>query len=324
MVAATAQRTTASWQALGTGVTLRLHAAGAMAQARAIVEEELEAIDRACSRFRSDSDLARVNDAAGRPVRVDPLLIAAVEVALRAARLTDGIVTPTVGEALTLSGYDRDFALLEPPARKAPGAPAPTAPRVIARVRDGWRGIELHRASSLMRVPAAVKLDLGATAKAWASDRAARAVHEAIGGGVLVSLGGDIATAGEHPDGGWQIHVTDDHRDGTLAEGQRITINTGGLATSSSAVRRWRHAGAAMHHIIDPASAAPARSVWRTVSVAAGDCTDANIASTAAIVLGERAPRWLAERGLPARLLTHAGEVRYVGAWPSPVEAGSR
>ncbi len=71
-----------------------------------------------------------------------------------------------------------------------------------------------------------------------------------------------------------------------------------------------------MHHIIDPASGAPAEEMWRTVSVAAGDCVDANIAATAAIVRGARAPEWLAKLGLPARLVGCDGHVKTVGAWP--------
>ncbi len=159
-----------------------------------------------------------------------------------------------------------------------------------------------------MRIPAGVKLDLGATAKAWAADRASRAVYEATGCGVLVGLGGDMATAGPAPAQGWRIHVTDDHRAGPWAPGQTITIEGGGLATSSTTVRRWSHEGQAMHHIIDPSTGAPARSVWRTVSVAALDCADANIAATAAILRGPEAPAWLDGMGLPARLVGCEGE----------------
>jgi thiamine biosynthesis lipoprotein len=174
-----------------------------------------------------------------------------------------------------------------------------------------------------------VKLDLGATAKAWAADRAALAIYETVGCGVLVSLGGDISTAGpapsEEPVGqkaraDWRIHVTDDHRGGPDTPGQTISIAGGGLATSSTTVRRWRHREQIMHHIIDPASGTPAEVVWRTVSVAASDCADANIAATAAIVRGVRAPEWLAELGLPARLVGRDGEVLTVGSWPAEDE----
>jgi thiamine biosynthesis lipoprotein len=265
-------------------------------------------------------------------------LIEAIEVALRAAELTDGDVDPTVGAALVLAGYDRDWRLLQPPARdqatraEAPHLPedSPSArgqetrgqetvahiPRVLATVRGGWEAVELDRDRATLKVPAGVKLDLGATAKAWAADRASRAVHDATGCGVLVSLGGDISTAGPSPEAGWRIHVTDDHRSGPSAPGQTISIASGGLATSSTTVRRWRHKGRTMHHIVDPATGSPVAEVWRTVSVAAGDCADANIAATAAIVRGPRAPDWLAGLRLPARLVARGGDVLTVGSWP--------
>jgi FAD:protein FMN transferase len=310
---------TARWEALGSGVVLRVGDPAALARAQAVVVGELDAIDCACSRFRADSELSRVNAlAGGRAMRVAPLLVEALEVALRAAELTDGAVDPTVGAALVLAGYDRDWRLLEPVAAEAAVIPAPRpAPRIRAEVRSGWRTIELDAVRSTVRVPRGIALDLGASAKAWAADRAARAAHEACGCGVLVGIGGDVATAGTAPACGWRIHVTDDHRAGPEAPGQTISIATGGLATSSTATRRWRRGAATMHHIIDPATGAPAIGVWRTVSVAAADCTDANIASTAALVLGdESAVAWLTERCLPACLVDRRGVVRRVGDWP--------
>jgi thiamine biosynthesis lipoprotein len=308
---------TAAWEALGTSVVLRVTAAGALARARAAAEAELAAVDRACSRFREDSELSRVNAGAGRAVSVEPLLIEAIEVALRAAALTDGDVDPTLGRALELAGYDRDWQLLAPER----GEPGPVA-SVSVTARAGWRGVELDRAGSRVRVPAGVKLDLGATAKAWAADRAAAAAARAGGCGALVSLGGDIATAGPAPGEGWEIHVTDDHRSAPTAPGQRISIRSGGLATSSTAVRRWSHEGRTMHHIIDPSTGAPARPHWKTVSVAAAGCTDANIAATAALVRGASAPAWLAGLGLPARLADWQEQITIVGGWPEqgPVE----
>jgi thiamine biosynthesis lipoprotein ApbE len=328
---------TARWEALGTSVVLRLTDPAALGDACALVERELDAIDRACSRFRPDSELSRVNaHAGGRPVRVGPLLIEALEVALRAAELTDGDVDPTVGAALALAGYDRDWRLLDPPAEEphdsagdrqdlavsghrgthSSGAVPPLTVR--AELRSGHRTFELDRELGSVRVPRGMALDLGATAKAWAADRATDAVYEACGCGALVSLGGDVATAGRAPAGGWRIHVTDDHRSDPDAPGQTIAIAGGGLATSSTAARRWRRDdGQTMHHIIDPATGVPASGPWRTVSVAAADCADANIASTAALVRGDGAPRWLERARLPARLVANDGEVLRTGGWPS-------
>jgi len=301
-----------AWEALGTGVVLRVIDPGALDAACVAVQHELDAIDRACSRFRADSELSRVNICAGRWTRVSPLLLEALEVALRAAELTDGDVDPTVGLALELAGYDRDWRLLDPPCEQPEAAPA-----ITLRARPGWRTVVLDRTSRALRIPAGVRLDLGASAKAWAADRAAAAAHRAGGCGALVSLGGDIATSGPAPDGGWRIRVTDDHRSDCTASGQTISIRAGGLATSSTAVRRWSHAGHTMHHIVDPHTGAPVRDTWRTVSVAAANCTDANIAATAAIVRAQAGAVWLARQGLPARLVDWEGNVTVVGDWPA-------
>jgi thiamine biosynthesis lipoprotein len=284
----------ASWEALGTSVVLRLGEPVPIATARSAVERELDAIDAACSRFRADSELTRLNGRSGNEVVVSSLLLEALALALRAAELTGGDVDPTVGVALELAGYDRDWRLLPPPpAGGAALEEPPPAPRLVAR--SAWRRIRLDPLASSVRVPVGVRLDLGATAKAWAADRAARAAAEAGGCGALVALGGDVATSGPAPAGGWHVRVTDDHRSGPDADGQTVTIRGGGLATSSTAVR----------------------SVWRTVSAAAASCADANIATTAALVRAGAAAEWLARTGLPARLVDGSGRVRVVGAWPA-------
>jgi FAD:protein FMN transferase len=307
----------ASWEALGTSIVLRVTDASALPGVEEAVRRELDAIDRACSRFRPDSELSLANERAGRSAPASPLFIEALEVALRAAELTDGDVDPTVGRALELAGYDRDWRLLAP-APKTPG-PTRTAPpaTIVARVRAGWRAIAIDRPGGWLRVPWGVRLDLGATAKAWAADRSARAGFQAGGCGVLVCVGGDVGTCGPAPVDGWQVRVTDDHRAGPEAPGQTVAIRTGGLATSSTAVRRWVHGGRTMNHIIDPATGSPVRSSWRTVSVAARDCTDANTATTAALVRASEAPGWLASLGLPARLVDWDGNVTTVAGWPA-------
>jgi thiamine biosynthesis lipoprotein len=268
--------------------------------ARATVGQVVEGFDRACSRFREDSELSALNALGGVAAPVSPLLLEAVQAGLRAAELTDGDVDPTIGGALIALGYDRDFDQIDP--RRTPR---------IAAV-PGWRAVELDRHNRTIRMPKGVTLDLGATAKALAADHAATAAQAAAGCGVLVGLGGDFAAAGPAPDGGWRIRVTDDHRSGPEAPGQWITISGGGLATSSTTVRRWSDA----HHLIDPATGGPAREVWRTASVAAASCLDANIASTAAIVRGERAVEWLSSLGLPSRLVAADGRARHLAGWP--------
>jgi len=275
--------------------------------ALAAVQAEVAAVDAACSRFREDSDLQRVNAAGGTAVVVSPVLVEAVRVALRAAELTDGVVDPTVGTAMGVLGYDRDFASV-----------AATGPALSITVGPlpGWRTVAVNAAAGTVRVPAGVSLDLGATAKAWCADRAAAAAAAASGTGVLVSLGGDVAVAGPPPPDGWQVRVTDHHIDGDDAPGQTVTVRVGGLATSGVTARRWRRGGRDYHHLIDPTTGSSAESPWRTVSVAAGTCVDANTASTAAVILGARAPAWLEAHGLAARLVGRDGAVVRTPRWP--------
>jgi thiamine biosynthesis lipoprotein len=300
-----------SFPALGTTAVVVVDDPASLARALELVQRVIERIDLACSRFRDDSELVGLNAAAGSPVQVSRLLLDAVSAAIRAAVVTDGDVSPTVGQALIALGYDRDFSELEP----ALGG-VQVQPRSIVSV-PGWRTIEIDPERSVIRLPRGVALDLGATAKALASDLAAAQAQSATGGGVLVSLGGDIALAGPAPASGWRIRVTDDHRAGPDAPGQWITLRSGGLATSSTTVRRWHTAAGGAHHLLDPATGAPADVVWRTASVTAASCLDANIASTATIVRGERAVPWLESLGLPSRLVAADGTVRHVAGWPS-------
>ena len=306
----------ATWQALGTTVYLLVTGLAALAPARRLLTEDLAALDEACSRFRADSEIValdhapRGDDGRTGPVRISPLLAGALAVALRAARLTDGDVDPTVGGALSAAGYDRDFALV-----RRDGPPV----KLTIHSVPGWRQIDLDEAAGLVSLPAGVCLDLGATAKAWAADRAAARIAAEVGCGVLVNLGGDIAVAGPPPHGGWRIRVQDvtgRPEDPPAGPSAVIAIHSGGLATSSTAARRWRRGGDVLHHILDPRSGLPAVPVWRTVSVAAATCADANAASTAAIIRGEAALAWLTGLQLPARLVAESGAVVTLGGWP--------
>jgi FAD:protein FMN transferase len=299
-----------SFGVFGTTAVLLVTDAAALGEARAIADRELAAVDLAASRFRPDSELTALNRAHGAARPVSPLFADLIAAALRAARLTDGLVDPTCAAALAGLGYDRDFEQV----RAGTVAAAPGAGPVPV---PGWPNVELDPGAGQVRLRDGARLDLGATAKAWAADRCAELIAGRVGGGVLVSLGGDIAVAGPAPDGGWRVRVTDDHAAGPDAPGQTVAITEGGLATSSITVRAWRSGGQPVHHIIDPATGAPARTCWRTVSVAAGTCVDANTASTAAIIRGEDAPGWLEGAGLPARLVRPDGTAVTTAGWPA-------
>ncbi|HYR13637.1 MAG TPA: FAD:protein FMN transferase [Mycobacterium sp.] len=302
-----------SWKALGTSVHVLATDADGLGRATTAVSEVLEDVDTAYSRFREDSELSRLNANPGRVVRVSPLLATAIDAAQRAARLTDGAVDPTIGQAIRIAGYDDDFS------RVAAREGSETDVMLRAWHVPGWKAIGFDRRSRMVLLPDGVELDLGSTGKALAADLAARAALKAAGtGGVLVSLGGDIAMAGTPPVGGWRIHVAEDSRERPDADGEVIRLPAGGVATSSTTVRRWTRGTEVFHHIIDPRTSLPATGPFRTVTVAAATCLDANIASTSAIVQGETAIDWLLRRNLPARLVENDGTIHYIGRWPDP------
>ncbi|HVM64696.1 MAG TPA: FAD:protein FMN transferase [Acidimicrobiales bacterium] len=296
----------ARFPALGTTAELVVADAAMMAPGRAVLEAELARVDAACSRFRDDSDLALVNAAAGEWVAVSTTFLDALDAARRAARLTGGLIDPTVGAAVRRIGYDRDFASVPP-----------TGAALTVRFSPvpGWQTVEVDRAAGCVRIPRGAALDLGATAKAWCADQAAARAAALAGCGVLVSLGGDIAVAGPAPEGGWPVVIGDDHRSPLDDGGPVVAVFSGGLATSGTSARQWSRGGQVLHHIVDPSTGAPAAPVWRAVTVAAGSCLDANAAATAAVVLGGGAVRWLEGTGLPARLVAVDGEVVTVGGW---------
>ncbi|MDG4770274.1 FAD:protein FMN transferase [Solwaraspora sp. WMMD792] len=297
----------AQWQVWGTLARVVVSDPAAVPAARTIVDDVLAAVDAACSRFRADSELVRACRSGGTPVRISPLLAGLVSVALRAARETDGDVDPTVGSALCRLGYDEDLRWVTLHGR-------PAVARTVPPAAD-WRQVRLD--GTELTVPDGVQLDLGATAKAWAADRCARDVARRCRVGVLVALGGDIATAGPAPDERWRIRVQDRPSDPACV----IGLPAGGaVATSSTVSRQWTAGDATMHHIVDPRTGTPAGRVWRSVSVAAYSCVRANTLSTAALVRGAAADRWLAGLGAPARLVAEDGTVRTVGGWSAEEE----
>lgn len=311
--AGSARVAVAERDALGTTARIAIWPPGGLRAAVGAVDAELARLDLAASRFRPDSEICRVQESAGGGAQpISESLAEVVRVALAAAAWTGGLTDPTVGAALVALGYDKDFVLVS--------AEQSDCPPVRVEV-PGWQSVSLE--GRLLQIPPGTKLDFGATAKGLGADWAARAATGAAGrGGLLVSLGGDIAVSGEAPLGGWPVLIADDHRQTTRsAPGafptQIVRLASGAIATSSTACRQWRRAAAAMHHIVDPRTGQPADGPWRTVSVAAATCAEANAAATAAVVSGHGAVGWLESQRMPARLVSHAGTVLPVAGWPA-------
>jgi FAD:protein FMN transferase len=284
---------------------------GALPAALSEVDAELDAIEAAASRFVPDSELNALCASAGRPTKVGELLAELLGAALTAARETDGDVDPTIGGAMIALGYDRDLTTLD--------HVAPAAATAAVSLPANWLTVTMD--GPVVTVPPGVLLDLGATAKAVAADHCAERVHRVTGSGVLINLGGDIATAGPAPEGGWQVLVQDDPADPPSS----VALAAGAaLATSSTIHRQWRRGPDRVHHILDPRTGWSAAPVWRTVSVGAQTCLTANTVSTAAVVRGWKALNWIRGLGLSARLVDANRAVHTVGGWPTEPAGGDR
>jgi thiamine biosynthesis lipoprotein len=297
----------AEWSVWTTTARLVVTEESALAEATAVVFEQLAKVDAAANRFLAGSEVSRLARGTGTPAAVSPLLAELIGVALAAAAATGGAVDPTLGGPLLDLGCP-DLAAAEPTGPTA----GPDRPQPSVRRRTSWRDVRLD--GRMVTLPAGTLLDLGATAKAHAADRCAVAVADRFGCGALVSLGGDLRAAGPPPDGGWQVLV----QDGPDEPASQVRLaGAAAVATSSTLHRTWRQGGTVRHHVLDPATCRPAAPVWRTASVAADTCVRANTWSTAALVRGHAAERDLRRAGVAARLVAADGAVVRLGGWPA-------
>lgn len=171
-------------------------------------------------------------------VRVSPILWEVLNEVLAAARMSEGLVTPTVLPAMEMVGYDRDFAQIR-------DGGAITAPVDAPPVSD-WRALRLDPSRRAVMLPTEMRLDLGGIAKGWAAEKAAQRL--AARGPALVDAGGDIAVRGARVSGEpWAIGVNDPfHPDEYL---DILLLSGGGVATSGRDARHWRQGDVERHHI---------------------------------------------------------------------------
>ena len=249
------------------------------------------------SRFRPDSDLSRLNAAAGRPTWVREPLLGVLRRALRAARATRGVFDPTLARELSALGYATTFSEIRGEIAERP-APARASSRHDVRLGPG----------GLVSLPADLAVDLGGIAKGMAVDAALAALRAEDVPFALVSAGGDVAVLGERP---WPVAVA-------AADGEAVlSLAAGALATSSTEERRWRTAHGEMHHLIDPRTRRPATSDLVRVTVHAPTCESAEVAAKTALILGsDEGVAFLERHRLTGLLSTPAGSYR-VGAWPT-------
>ncbi|TAN35097.1 FAD:protein FMN transferase [bacterium] len=224
------------------------------------------------TRFSPDSELSRLNAAAGRWTGVSPELEALLRESLRAYEMSAGLVNVGVLPSLLAIGYTRSLDLGPPteprmgaagPTTQAPSVPIVTAPPLppLPEVLSVRPGEALIKAGS--------GVDLGGVAKGWMADR----LREQLGPNALANLGGDLSAGGPGPHGdGWPVGLA----------GVTVMLRDRGAATSSVRRRRWGD----LHHLIDPRSGVPARTGLEEVSVVADDGFEAEVVAKTALLLG--------------------------------------
>jgi thiamine biosynthesis lipoprotein len=299
---------TASWTVWGTRAYVTVTDPAALPAARRLVSRQFAAVEKAAARFRRDAELHRLYRAGGRTITVSPLLAGLISAALITAERTGGDVDPTVGAAMTAVACGSAK-------RDRSGIPVcgtrPTQPRPV----PGWERVNLD--GRRLQVPAGTTLDLSVTAKAVACDHAAAGVRERLDVGVLVGLGGNVATAGPAPEGGWYVEIED-------RTGNRLTAATlsAGAALATSHLTAHTRPEMVVNaelgtpgHLIDPHTGRAPTPVWRMATAIGFSSLEMAAYTAASLVRGTSARAWLGQLWVPARLVTIYGDVITVGPW---------
>ena len=267
-----------SFRAMGCRVEIKLETDGGDT-ILAKMPGRFEALENQLSRFRSHSELMRLNAQAGEWVTVSPVLFENIHQAKHMARLTDGLFNPLILPALIASGYDRSFEQIVP----GPAEPACPAP--------AWQSIALNMRTRQVRIPFGSAIDLGGIAKGWSAQHLCAQLSAY--GPCLVNIGGDIATSGT-PEGlpGWQIDIAEPDSEGDLAS---VWLHDAALVTSGTDYRHWTGADQRIrHHIIHPGTGASAVTDVRTVTIIHPDACIAEAYAKAVLLLGSEAGlQWL-------------------------------
>lgn len=266
------------------------------------VPEWFEEWEQVLSRFRYNSELTRFNQTHGQPVYVSQVLWDVFQAARKAEDLTDGLVTPTLLDAINDAGYDRPFDVL-PHQTTLKADPIVIAPQPL-------KAIAFNKRDHTIILPDGMGLDFGGVAKGWAAHQAMQRLQ--ADGPALVDAGGDIAVSGARADGSpWQIGVADPFH--PEEEIETLFIPEGGVATSGKDRRRWLRDGMLQHHIINPNTHRSAETDLLTVTVVAPDVMNAEAAAKAAFILGSReGMQWIeAHPRFAALFILDNGEILY-------------
>ena len=241
---------------------------GAVDHARRRIEE----LEARWSRFRPDSEVSRLNAAAGRPVVVSADTATLVDLALSGWRGTGGRFDPTVLGAVVDAGYDRSFDQLG----------SGDGPRVRSGLSPGATAVAVDVRVGTVALPAGVGFDPGGIGKGLAADLVVAELLAAGAVGACVNLGGDLRAEGDGP---WAVDVADPF-DGDRPTLARLAFDAGGVATSSTLRRTWSQGDDRRHHLIDPRTGRSATTGVAAVTVLTGDAWRAEVLAKAALLAG--------------------------------------
>jgi len=242
--------------------------------------EEMERLEQILSRHVPDSDISRINQAAGQEwVSVERETVELLQEAVEAARLMDGAFDPTVGALLRLWGFGTE----EP---RVPGDQE--LEQALEQV--DYEQIQIDEANSrVFLARSGMSIDVGGIAKGFIVDRGQEVTAAAGVKAAFINAGGDISIRGQRPAGGkWRVAVQDPHSPQEWIA--IIEMESGSIATSGDYQRFFEEDGEVYHHILDTASGLPARGV-SSVTVTGPSTSMVDALSTGIFVLG-------AQRGL--------------------------
>ncbi|MGI8826737.1 MAG: FAD:protein FMN transferase [Chloroflexota bacterium] len=263
-------------------------------------------VEKSLSRFLPESELFALNQSSGNPVQVSPLLFGAVSLAVRAAEETNGVFDPTILSALEHAGYDRSFEHV------GAGSGAPRPPHRTARLPD-YRAVRCHPETRTIQLLDGQRLDLGGIGKGIAVDLAI--AETSFLRERCIAAGGDVAVRGTAgPDAEWTVALEDTGAAGS----QSIALRDAAVASSTTLRRRWQRAGEERHHLIDHRTGRPSSSAFRTVTVVAASCVEADVAAKTALLLGEQGMDFLEGKGLHGMAVRHDGSTIATREWPWP------
>jgi len=287
---------------LGTVCTVNLYEKGTTAIYDEIFSRfrDLEAI---LSANRDDTNIAAINAGAGvAPVKAEPETLEILAEGLEYARISDGLLDPTVGPLVKAWNIGTEYAAV----------PSPETLTAAMSLID-WKKVAVdHDAGTVFLPEAGMKLDLGAIAKGYAADEAARIIASHGIKRAIVDLGGNILAVGEKASGTpWRIGIRNPAADeGGSALSMQIT--DAAVVTSGVYERYFVENGKHYHHILDPFTGYPEENGLLSVSIVTARSIDADALSTTVFLLGPEAGMRLVNQsdGVEAIFIDQARKVR--------------